>query len=84
MEIQGKTVLVTGGASGLGAASARLMAQSRAKVVIADLNDEAGSALAIELGSATTFVKMNVVDEQDVQRGCKDGCGEVWGLTWRD
>ena len=80
MKLQNKTVLVTGGASGLGAASARLMAQSGAKVVIVDLNDEAGSALATELGSAATFVKTNVVEEHEVQEAVKTAVERYGGL----
>lgn len=67
MDLHNKTILVTGGASGLGAACARLMAQSGARVVIADLNDEAGNAVAAELGTAVRYVKTNVVEETDVQ-----------------
>ncbi|MGH3033175.1 MAG: SDR family NAD(P)-dependent oxidoreductase, partial [Gaiellaceae bacterium] len=50
MEIPGRTFLVTGGASGLGAASARELAAAGGDVVIADLNREAGEATAGELG----------------------------------
>jgi NAD(P)-dependent dehydrogenase (short-subunit alcohol dehydrogenase family) len=81
MQLQNKTILVTGGASGLGAACVRLMAQSGAKVVIVDLNDEAGSALATELGSAATFVKTNVVEEQDVQAAVKMAVEKYEGLN---
>lgn len=71
MDLQNKTVLITGGASGLGAACARLMVQNGARVVIVDLNNEAGNALAQELGSATRYVRANVVDEADVQAAIK-------------
>jgi NAD(P)-dependent dehydrogenase (short-subunit alcohol dehydrogenase family) len=67
MQLENKGVLITGGASGLGAACARLLARSGAKVVIADLNNEVGSALAQELGGSTLFVKTNVTDESSVQ-----------------
>jgi NAD(P)-dependent dehydrogenase (short-subunit alcohol dehydrogenase family) len=67
MQLTNKTILVTGGASGLGAACVRLMAQSGAKVIIADLNNEAGTVLATEVGSAATFVQTNVAEEADVQ-----------------
>lgn len=49
MELKNRGVLVTGGASGLGAACLRLLAQAGAKVVIADLNSEIGETLAAEL-----------------------------------
>ncbi len=67
MDIQGRTILVTGGASGLGAACVRTMVASGAHVVIADLNSETGNALASELGAATRFAVANVLEESDVQ-----------------
>jgi NAD(P)-dependent dehydrogenase (short-subunit alcohol dehydrogenase family) len=67
MELQNKGALVTGGASGLGAACVRLLQQCGAKVVIADFNSETGTALAQELGEGVLFVKTNVVSEEDVQ-----------------
>ncbi|TMD58988.1 MAG: SDR family NAD(P)-dependent oxidoreductase, partial [Chloroflexi bacterium] len=63
MKLEDKGVLVTGGASGLGAACVRLLSQAGAKVVIADLNSDAGIALATEhshTGESTFFVKTNV------------------------
>ena len=80
MQLQNKTILVTGGASGLGAACVRLMVQSGANVVIVDLNDENGYALATELGSAATFSKTNVVEEQDVQAAVKTAVERYGGL----
>jgi len=68
MEIQGKTALITGGASGLGAATARMLAAAGARVAIADVNETAGKALAQELGAPATFIKVDVTQEQDVQR----------------
>ena len=51
MQIEGANALVTGGASGLGAATARRLAEAGAQVTIADLNAEKGEALADELGA---------------------------------
>jgi NAD(P)-dependent dehydrogenase (short-subunit alcohol dehydrogenase family) len=56
-------VLVAGGASGLGAATARALAASGASIVIADLNAEKGTALADELGEGASFVEADVTDE---------------------
>jgi 3-hydroxyacyl-CoA dehydrogenase / 3-hydroxy-2-methylbutyryl-CoA dehydrogenase len=64
MEIQGSRALVAGGASGLGAATARLLAARGAEVTIADLQDEAGSALASEIGGS--FVHADVTDAEAV------------------
>ena len=65
MELEGASVLVTGGASGIGAASARRLAVLGAKPVICDLNEEKGKAIAEELSG--TFVKTDVADESQVQ-----------------
>jgi NAD(P)-dependent dehydrogenase (short-subunit alcohol dehydrogenase family) len=63
MEIQGNVFVVTGGASGLGAATARLLADNGGRLVLADLNVEAGTALAKQLNG--TFVKCDVSREED-------------------
>ena len=65
MEIQGKVFIVTGGASGLGAGTVKMLVNNGAKVVIADVQDEAGQALAQELGQ--TFVHCDVTSETDAQ-----------------
>jgi NAD(P)-dependent dehydrogenase (short-subunit alcohol dehydrogenase family) len=65
MEIQGKVFIVTGGASGLGEGTARMLAANGATVVIADLQADKGEALARELGGA--FVKCDVSQEADGQ-----------------
>ncbi|QJW88035.1 3-hydroxyacyl-CoA dehydrogenase [Spirosoma taeanense] len=67
MNIQNSTALITGGASGLGEATARLLASQGANVVLVDLNDQRGNALAEELGDTVRFIKTNVTDETDVQ-----------------
>lgn len=67
MNIQGKSALVSGGASGLGAATVRTLVRGGARVTIADVNEQAGKALAAELGDAAAFVKMDVTNEKDVQ-----------------
>jgi len=64
MKVEGLGAIVTGGASGLGAATARMLARNGAKVAIFDLNEDAGNALAAEIGGA--FFKVNVADEANV------------------
>jgi NAD(P)-dependent dehydrogenase (short-subunit alcohol dehydrogenase family) len=66
MQVGGRTFLVTGGASGLGAATARRLAGAGGKVVIADINAEQGSRLAAELGASATFVATDVTDGAQV------------------
>jgi len=65
MDIAGKVFIVTGGASGLGEGTARMLAANGGKVVIADLQADKGEALAAELGGA--FVKCDVSQEADAQ-----------------
>ena len=69
MDIAGKVFIVTGGASGLGEGTARMLAANGAKVVIADLQVDKGEALAAELGGAAVaqFVKCDVSQEADGQ-----------------
>jgi NAD(P)-dependent dehydrogenase (short-subunit alcohol dehydrogenase family) len=67
MLIEGASALVAGGASGLGAATARRLHAAGATVTIADLNAERGAALAAELGQGAAFVGCDVTDESQVQ-----------------
>jgi len=80
MELQNKGVLVTGGASGLGAACVRLFHSAGAKVVFADLNTETGTALAAELGEGVQFVRANVVEEAEVDAAVKAAVDSFGGL----
>jgi NAD(P)-dependent dehydrogenase (short-subunit alcohol dehydrogenase family) len=64
MELNGISAIVTGGASGIGEGCARLLAGRGAKVVIADLQDEKGNALATEIGGA--FAHVDVTNPDDV------------------
>ncbi len=67
MNLQNATFLVTGGGSGLGAASVRELVRAGGNCIIADVNEEAGRALAGELGAAARFVRTDVTDEKSVQ-----------------
>ncbi|HET8929438.1 MAG TPA: SDR family NAD(P)-dependent oxidoreductase [Acidimicrobiales bacterium] len=69
MELNGISAIVTGGASGLGEATSRLLAERGAKVVIADMNDEKGTAVASEIGGA--FVHVDVTDTDQVIEACE-------------
>ena len=64
--LEGKVAVVTGGCSGIGLATVRRFAQEGATVVVADLNDEAGEALAAEVGGA--YVHTDVASKDDVDR----------------
>ena len=67
MDIKGSTFLITGGSSGLGAATARRFAAAGANVVIADVNAEAGQSLATELGAGALFALTDVTSQDSVQ-----------------
>ncbi len=69
MKIEGKTAVVTGGASGLGAATVKRLHSMGANVVIADMNEESGAALTAELGKKAVFAKMNVTLTEEVEAG---------------
>jgi NAD(P)-dependent dehydrogenase (short-subunit alcohol dehydrogenase family) len=60
---------VTGGASGLGEASARMLVESGGQVILADLNEAAGTRVASELGSRAKFARVDVTDAASVQNG---------------
>lgn len=60
MDINGLAALITGGASGLGAAAAEMLIEKGAKVVIADMNEEKGRAFAAKFGDKAFFVRSNV------------------------
>jgi NAD(P)-dependent dehydrogenase (short-subunit alcohol dehydrogenase family) len=64
MELHGVAAIVTGGASGLGGATAELLAKAGASVTIFDMNEEAGLAHAAQIGGR--FAKVNVCDEESV------------------
>jgi Short-chain alcohol dehydrogenase of unknown specificity len=68
MDVRGISAIVTGGASGLGAATARALHHLGATVVIADVHAEAGEALAGELGDGALFVATDVTDPVAVER----------------
>jgi NAD(P)-dependent dehydrogenase (short-subunit alcohol dehydrogenase family) len=81
MDIRSKVFIVTGGASGLGAGTARMLVAEGASVVLADIQDEAGQALAKELGQ--TYVHCDVTQEADGQAVVAQAlrAGPLFGLV---
>jgi NAD(P)-dependent dehydrogenase (short-subunit alcohol dehydrogenase family) len=78
MEIEGAGALVAGGASGLGEATARALAEAGAKVIVADLNAEKGEALAAEIGAE--FLAADVTDAEAVQAAVERAAAAGGGL----
>jgi NAD(P)-dependent dehydrogenase (short-subunit alcohol dehydrogenase family) len=81
MEIANKVFIVTGGASGLGAGTARMLVSNGARVIIADVQDEAGGKLAAELGQR--YVHCDVTQEADAQAAVNAAteAGALFGLV---
>jgi len=71
VDINGKVALVTGGASGLGAATVRMIVAAGGRVVIADLNDKAGRAIAGEFGDSVRFQRTDVSDAGEADQAVK-------------
>ena len=80
MQIAGNIFFVTGAASGLGAASARMIVANGGRVVLADISDAAGTALAAELGGSARFVKTDVADEASARAAIAAGLAAFGAL----
>jgi NAD(P)-dependent dehydrogenase (short-subunit alcohol dehydrogenase family) len=84
VRIDGRTFLVTGGASGLGGATARMICGAGGHAVILDVNAEAGGAMAAELGEAGRFVRADVANAKEVARAvdvAREAFGGVCGVV---
>lgn len=79
MKIAGKSFIVTGGASGLGAATARMIIDRGGSVVVADVS-EGGEAAASALGERAVFVRTDVTSEEDGQRAVDTACSRFGAL----
>jgi len=80
MQIEGNTFVVTGGASGLGAATARMLVAGGGNVVIADLSEKQGNELAAELGGKARFVRTDVADEASAKAAVGAAVASYGGL----
>jgi NAD(P)-dependent dehydrogenase (short-subunit alcohol dehydrogenase family) len=80
MDIKGRVFLVTGGGSGLGAATARRLAQLGGSVVLVDVNSDGGRMVAVELGSSARFVEADVRDEAAIRAAVADARAHYGGL----
>jgi NAD(P)-dependent dehydrogenase (short-subunit alcohol dehydrogenase family) len=90
MDINGASAIVTGGASGIGEATARRLAEAGARVLILDLNEERGEKVASEIGGG--FVTADVTDEEHVRAGTEAAaalaplraCVHCAGIGWAE
>jgi len=84
MEVRGHTFLVTGGGSGLGAATVRRLGQDGANVLIADVDEEAGEELVVDIGVGARFARADVTDEESTRKAldtARDAFGGLHGLV---
>lgn len=78
MKIQDSVFVVTGGISGLGAATVRMIVAGGGKVVLADVNRSAGDAVQAELGANAQFVKTDITSEESA-KACIDAAVDRFG-----
>jgi NAD(P)-dependent dehydrogenase (short-subunit alcohol dehydrogenase family) len=80
MQFDGRTVVVTGGASGLGGATVEMVTGAGGRAVILDVNEATGQALAQRLGDRVRFVKTDVTSAADMERAIADAVKEFGGV----
>lgn len=83
MQIKDNVFVVTGGASGLGAATARMIVDGGGKVVLVDINQQAGTAMETELGSHARFVQTDVTSDESARNAfaVAQSMGQLRGLV---
>lgn len=81
MALNGKTAFISGGASGIGAAVARRFVSEGARVVVADIQDDKGKALARDLGDAAFYVHLDVTSEESWRTAMDAAIKRFGGLT---
>ena len=72
MQVEGKVAIVTGGASGLGRATAEALVKAGAKVAIWDMNEELGNQVVAELGENAYFTRINITEEAAVEAAIQE------------
>ena len=84
MRLEARTVVVTGGASGLGGATVDMIVAAGGRAVIVDINEQAGAAKAAQYGKSAHFVKTDVTSDTEMQRAVDAGVktfGAIHGLV---
>ena len=80
MRLDGRTIIVTGGASGLGGATVDMIVDAGGRAVIVDINEQAGNAAAARLGDKVRFAKADVTSDTDVQRAVDTAVQQLGGV----
>ncbi len=80
MRLDGRTVIVTGGASGLGGATVDMIVRAGGRAVIVDVNEQTGNAAVERLGDKASFVKADVTSDVDVQRAVDTAVEQYGGV----
>lgn len=80
MRLEGKHSVITGAASGIGESTARLFVREGATVVLADVDDDRGQALAAELGDTTRYVRVDVSQKGAIEAAIETSVAEFGGL----
>ena len=80
MRLDGRTVIVTGGASGLGGATVDMIVRAGGRAVIVDVNEQTGNAAADRLGDKASFVQADVTSDVDVQRAVDTAVEQYGGV----
>ncbi len=80
MQLQDRVFLISGGASGLGAATAKMIVDAGGRALLADVNEAAGLAMTAELGASAHFVKTDVTDEASVMAAIAAAQTRLGGL----
>ena len=81
MELKDKVAFITGGASGLGRATAERFVQAGAKVILFDLNEENAEKAAQEIGPSATYAAGDVADEASVTAAIEKGLSEFGAIV---
>src|SRR3546814_14910043 len=79
-DLSGKTIIVTGGGSGIGRATVELLVASGANVAVADINDEAGEAVVAASGGKAAYFRCGIAQEEDVKALVAETLAAVGGL----
>lgn len=80
MSFKGKTIVITGGAKGIGAGCAKVFHQQNGNVVILDVDEEAGNAFSEELGDRALFIACDISSEANVERAMEQTVAEFGGI----